>query len=130
MIEALLTYFAAHWMLASGVTLAVVALGLAAYVFKNAKLALAAIVLAIAGFMYQGAVTHGIELQLQKEMAIKVALLNGRIDTLNKANADHAARAVEDSKQISELEAKANETPPDNRPALSRDAARRVRNIR
>lgn len=130
MFEVLLTYLAANWMLAGGVTLAVIALGIAAWVFKSAKIALVAIVLAIGGFMYQGAVTHGIELQLQKEMAMKVALLNGRIETLNKANSDHAARAVEDSKTISELEVKAYETPANNRPALDHDAARRVRSIR
>lgn len=127
---ALLTYLAAHWMLASGVTLAVLALGGAAWVLKSPKIALAAIVLAIAGFMYQGAVTHGIELQLQKQMAEQIETLKDRAKTIALLGEYNTKRAIEDAAETDALEKLASETPPNNRACLDIDGARRLRNIR
>lgn len=127
---ALLLYFMSHWVLVIVVVLAVAGLSAAAWFFKNWKYALAAIALAVAGFMYQGAVMHGINLQIANEAAGKIEILEDRISTLNKANALHNARALEDAKQIEELENVANETPANSSAALDRDAARRVRNVR
>lgn len=126
---AFLTYLAAHWILASGVTLAVAGLGIAAYVFKNLKFAVAAIALAVAGFMYQGAVTHGIELQLQKDLAAKVAIYEGRLKTLGTIEELNTKRALEDAVKIEELEKLANETPANSRTCLDIDGARRLRSI-
>lgn len=127
---ALLLYLMAHWVLVLVAVLSVVALGVAAWVFKNWKLALAAIVVAILGFMYQGAVMHGINLQIANEAAGKIEVLEDRIDTLNKTAEAHNARALEDAAQIEKLETEANETPANSSAALDRDAARRVRSIR
>jgi hypothetical protein len=128
--SALLLYLASHWVLVIITVLAVVALGAAAYVFKNLKFALAAIAVAIAGFMYQGAVMHGVNLQIERDMAIKVALLNGRITTLNTASEKDAALAIEDAKEIERLKGLSSETPANGNACLDVDAARRVRNIR
>lgn len=127
---AFLAYLAAHWVLVIVTILVVVALAGAAYVFKNMKYALAAVVVAIAGFMYQGAVMHGVNLQIERDMAIKVALLNGRINTLNTANEKDAALAIEDAKEIERLKGLSSETPANGNACLDVDAARRVRNIR
>lgn len=127
---ALLLYITAHWVLVLVAVLTVVALGVAAWVFKNWKLALAAIAVAIFGFMYQGAVMHGINLQIANEAAGKIEVLQDRIATMNKAAALHNARALEDAAQIEKLETQANETPANSSPSLSRDAASRVRSIR
>lgn len=127
---ALLTYFAAHWMLASGVTLAVIGLGVAAYVLKNAKFALAAIALAVAGFFYQGAVTHGIQLQLNKEIAQQNETLKERADTISKLGEQNTKRAIEDAIEIQRLEQLANETPANSGACIDIDGDRRLRNIR
>lgn len=127
---AFLLYIMAHWVLVLIVTLSVIGLGAGAWFLKNWKLALAAIALAVAGFMYQGAVMHGINLQIANEAAGKIEILEDHIATLNKANALHNARALEDAKQIEELESSANETPANSSACLDADAARRVRNIK
>lgn len=126
----LLLYFMAHWVLVLTVTLAVLGLGAAAYVFKNLKFALAAVALAVAGFMYQGAVMHGIQLQIANDAAFKIEILEDNILTMNKAAALHNAKALQDAAQIDVLESKANETPANSSGAISRDAASRVRAIR
>lgn len=127
---ALGVYLASHWVLVIITTLSVVGLGVAAYVFKNLKFAAAGIALAVAGFMYQGAVMSGVQLQLQKDMALKVALLQGRIDTSNKLSAEDAARAVIDFNEIERLKGLASETPANSGACLDRDSASRLRNIR
>lgn len=127
---AILTYLAAHWMLASGVTLAVVGLGTAAWFLKSPKIALMAVALAVAGFMYQGAVTHGIELQLRKEMAEQLETLKDRAKTIAILGEFNTKRALEDAIKNEELEKLASDTPANNRACLDIDSARRLRNIR
>lgn len=127
---ALLLYLLSHWVLVLVAVLSVVGLGVAAWVFKNWKMALAAIVVAIFGFMYQGAVMHGINLQIANQAAEKIEILEDRIDVMNKAAALHSARAVEDAAKIEELENLANETPANNGACLDIDSARRLRNIK
>ena len=127
---ALLLYLMSHWVLVLVAVLSVVGLGVAAWVFKNWKMALAAIVVAIFGFMYQGAVMHGINLQIANQAAEKIEILEDRIEVMNKAAALHSARAVEDAAKIEELENLANETPANNGACLDIDGARRLRNIK
>lgn len=126
----LLLYLASHWVLVLATTLTVIGLGVAAYVLKNLKFALAAIAVAIAGFMYQGAVMHGIQLKTAADAAFKIEILEDNISTMNKAAALHNAKVLQDAATIEELENKANETPANSSAALDRDAASRVRAIR
>lgn len=127
---ALLLYLISHWVLVLVTVLSVAGLGVAAWVFKNWKMALAAIAVAVFGFMYQGAVMHGINLQIAKQAAEKIEILEGRIDVMNKAAELHAARAMVDAAKIEELENIANETPANNGACLDIDSARRLRNIK
>lgn len=127
---ALLLYLASHWALVLVAVLSVLGLGVASFVFKNWKMALAAIVVAIFGFVYQGSVMHGINLQIAKEAAEKIETLNGRIETMNKTAEQHNARAADDAAKIEELESRANETPANGSACLDIDSARRLRNIK
>lgn len=126
---ALLAYLASHWVLATSTTLAVIGLGGAAYVFKNLKFALAAIALAVAGFMYQGAVMSGINLQIAKDTAAQAEILNSRLDTLNTLALKNAMQAKVDADKIEELERTASETPTNAGACFDVDTARRVSNI-
>ncbi len=126
----LLLYLMSHWTLVLVTVLSVIGLGVASWVFKNWKMALAAIVVAIFGFMYQGAVMHGINLQVARDAAAKMEILEGRIDTMNKTAALHNKRAEEDAAKIEELENQANETPANSGACIDVDSARRLRNIR
>jgi hypothetical protein len=127
---AILTYFAAHWVLSIATTLTVVALGAAAYVFKNLKFALAAIVVAIAGFAYQGAVMSGVQLQLQKDLAEQNEILKDRAKTIAFLGEFNTKRALEDASKIEQLEKAANETPANSGACIDRAGASRLRNIR
>lgn len=124
-----LTYFGSHWLLVIVVSLVVVALGLAAYVLKNLKFALAAIGVAAAGLAYQGAVTSGIQDQMQRDLAAKTELYEGRIKTLNDLAKRNAVQAKLDADKIEELERTASETPKNDGACLDADAANRVSNI-
>lgn len=127
---ALLVYLASHWVLVIITTLAVVGLGVAAYVFKNLKYAVAAIALAIAGFMYQGAVMSGVQLQLNKQLSEQNEVLKDRAKTIAFLGESNTKRALEDSAKIEQLEKLANETPANSGACLDIDSARRLRNIR
>src|SRR3981081_1334927 len=97
---ALLLYLTSHWVLVIITVLSVVALGAAARVFKNIKLVIAAVVVAIAGFMYQGAVMHGIQLQLGKDLAQQVEISNGRLKALGDLTLKDATQAKADADVI------------------------------
>jgi hypothetical protein len=127
---ALLTYFGAHWTLAIATTLGVVALFGAAYIFRSFKLAVAGVVVAAMGFIYQGAVTDGIKIQLQKDAAAHIRMLESHIDAINKTAEENAARAKEDADKIVELERQASETPKNSSACFDADTTRRVFNIK
>lgn len=122
-------YFASHWMLVIIAVLVVAALGALGFFLKNWKMIVAAIVVAIFGFMYQGAVTSGIKLQMEKDAAAQVELLQGRIDTLNTIAASHALRLKADDEYTDGLEDQASETPKNDTLCLDAAAASRVRAI-
>ncbi len=65
-----------------------------------------------------------------KQAAAKVAILQGRLDALNKVAEADAARAAEDALYIAALEASAGITPPNAGPCLPADAAKRIGGIK
>lgn len=123
-------YLGSHWILVIAAVATVVGLGALAWFLKNWRLALAAIIVAIAGFMYQGAVMHGIQLQLAKDAARNIEILQGREDALKQLVIKDAAQAVADSAKISELERTASETPKNEGACLPADAAGRIGRVR
>jgi hypothetical protein len=125
-----LTYFASHWVLVIATILTVAGLGAAAYVFKNLKYAVAAIAVAIAGFVYQGAVMHGIQVQLTKDLAEQVEISNGRLSTLNTITLKDAFQAKQDADANAALESTASDTPKNDGPCLDAASAHRVWAIR
>lgn len=127
---ATLTYFGAHWTIAIAAVCAVLAFGALAWFLKNWKCAVVAIGIAVAGFLYQGAVTDGIKIQMAKEAQAKIELLTSRIRTLNKATEEDAARGKADADRIEELEKLANDTPKNDGACLDADAVNRLRNIK
>jgi hypothetical protein len=129
MVMATLAYLGSHWVLVIVVTLVVAGLGVAAYILKNLKFALAAIVIAVCGFAYQGAVTSGIQDQMNKDIAAQADLYKGRLNTLSDLALKNAAQAKIDADKIAELESKASETPKNDGACFDADAARRVSNI-
>jgi hypothetical protein len=119
-------YLATHWVLVIVVVLAVVGLGAGAWFLKNWKLALAAIALAVVGFMYQGAVMHGINVQLEKDMAEQLDISNGRLATINTLTLKDAFQAKKDSDANEALERLASETPKNDGPCLDAASSHRV----
>lgn len=124
-----LTFFASHWVLIIATVLAVIGLGVAAYVLKNLKFAVAALAVAVAGFLYQGAVTSGIKIQMEKELAEQVEIANNRLATINTLTLKDAMQAKKDADDNDALAKSAGETPKNDSPCLDIDAARRVRAI-
>jgi uncharacterized membrane protein (DUF106 family) len=127
---AFLTYFGAHWLIAIACILGVVAFGAVAWFLKNWKFAVAAIVLAIFGFLYQSAVTDGIKIQMAKDAQQRIEMLQSQIHKLNSANEADAQRAIEDQKTIEQLQEQVNATPKNDASCLDADSARRLHNIR
>lgn len=126
---ALLAYLAAHWVLVIITVLVVAGLTAACVILKNLKFALAAVAVAIAGFMYQGAVMSGIQTQMQKDIAEQSEIYRGRVDALNTLALKNAAQANADADKINDLESRASETPKNDGACLDASAASRVRAI-
>lgn len=126
----LLVYLAAHWGLVIATVLAVLALGVAAFFLKNWKIAVAAVAVSIAGFVYQGAVMSGIQLQMAKDNVAIVKQLKDRLTTMENVSAADTARAIADNEKITELESRASEVHTDNRIGLDAAAVGRVRSIK
>lgn len=127
---AFLLYLAAHWSLVIAVTLIAVGLGAAAFFLKNWKIALVAIFIVAAGLSFQGAVQHGINLEIAKQVAIKTKVLEGRLATYQTLAAKDTARALEDKKLNDALERLSSETPANDSKCFGIDATRRVQSIR
>jgi cell division protein FtsB len=127
---AYLSYLGSNWVLVIICVLAVIVLGYLAFILKNWKIALAAIVLVCFGLAYQKANMDGYKRRVNEEAAAQVKLLNDRIATMTLVTALDAQRAKDDQEKISELERLASETPPNTGVCLDADATRRVRAIR
>jgi Tfp pilus assembly protein PilN len=127
---AFFTYFASHWTLVIACVLGVAGLGAAAFFLKNWKIAVVAVGVAIAGFLYQGAVTDGIKTQMAKDAKERIAFLQEFIDAGNRANEADAKRALEDQKTIEQLQEQVSATPKNDSSCLDAGAAGRLRNIR
>jgi cell division protein FtsB len=127
---AALSYLGAHWTLIIVVVLAVAVLGYLAFILKNWKAALAAVVLVMAGLAYQSADLAGYKRRVNEEAQAQVKLLNSRLAVLEAVSKAYNARAAYDAATIKKLEDEAKETPANSDQCLPADAARRVRSIR
>jgi hypothetical protein len=119
----------ANFALVLVVVLAVVALGIAAWVFKNWKIALVAIAVAAAGLYAQQFDKNGYDRRVAEEVAEQTKVLQARLDTLRDVNAADAERALAANARIAELEALAGQTPANDTACLPEDAAKRVGDI-
>ena len=82
------------------------------------------------GLAYQQIDKNAYQRAVAEQAAAKVAVLQGRLDALNKVAEADAARAAEDALYIAALEANAGITPPNNGPCLDADAAKRIGGIK
>jgi hypothetical protein len=119
----------ANFALVLVVVLAVVALGAVAWFAKNWKVAVAALVVAAAGFGAQQFDKNGYDRRVAEEVAEQTKVLQGRLDALQAVTQADAMRALKANARIAELEARAAETPTNNAPCLPEDAAMRVGGI-
>ena len=124
------SYIGSNFALILVVVLAVVALGAVAWFAKNRKVAVAAVVVLGLGLAYQQIDKNAYQRAVAEQAAAKVAVLQGRLDALNKVAEADAARAAEDALYIAALEANAGITPPNNGPCLDADAAKRIGGIK
>lgn len=130
------SYLLGNWPLilcVAAIIAALVAIGIFA---RNWKVFVAAGVILAAGFAYQWIDKHGYERaqaeERQRIIAAKdaeIQALAERVRLVNELNLMHADTALADGKRIEELERAARETPSNDKPALDRAAARRVRDI-
>jgi hypothetical protein len=127
---AFLTYLGGHWTIVIACVLGVVLLGGLSFMLRNWQFAALAIALAVIGFLYQGAVTDGIKLQMAKDAIAQTNFLREQIETLNAANDLDAQRAKDDKTIISQLEEQVRATPKNDASCLDANSARRLRNIR
>jgi PII-like signaling protein len=128
--SAFILYFVSHWALVGATTLVVIVLGGLAYLLRSLKLAGAAILIAVAGFFYQGTVMHGINLQLAKDAAVQIQILQDRQTALNNLALSDAMQAQSDNELITKLKKEANATPKNNGVCLDPNASRRVGRVR
>jgi apolipoprotein N-acyltransferase len=124
-----LSYLGANFALVLVVVLAVVALGAVAWFAKNWKVAVAAVAVLAAGLAYQQVDKTAYQRRVSEEAAAKVAVLQGRLDTLRDVNQADAERALAANARIAELEARAAQTPANDTACLPEDAAKRVGDI-
>ncbi|MCA6098883.1 hypothetical protein [Bradyrhizobium australafricanum] len=125
----ILSYLSANFALVLATGLGVLALAAIAWFTKNWKAAVAAGMVLIAGLAYQQ-IDHNAYNRAQAEQkAREVAVLQGRIAALERANAADAARATADAAEISRLRQLASQTPANDTPCLPLDAAKRVEDI-
>lgn len=124
------SYIGSNFALILVVTLAVIALGAVAWFAKNWKVAVAAVVVLGLGLAYQQIDKNAYQRAVAEQAAAKVAILQSRLDALNRVAEADAARAAEDALYIAALEANAGITPPNNGPCLDADAAKRIGGIR
>lgn len=127
---ALLTYFGGHWSLVIAAIVGVLGAGTAAFFLRNWQLVLVAAAIAVAGFLYQGAVTDGIKLQMAKDAKMHAELLEDHIKVVEAANAIDAQRAVDDQKTIEQLQEQVNATPRNDASCLDDAAVNRLRAIK
>jgi hypothetical protein len=124
------SYILAHWELILVCSLSVAALGYAAFILKNWKVAIAAVVIACCGLAYQGADMAGYNRKVAEDVAAQTEIYKNRLTALNNLALKNAAQAKVDADKINELESKASETPKNDGACLDAAAASRVRNIR
>lgn len=124
-----LSYLGANFALVLVVVLAVVALGAVAWFAKNWRVAVAAVGVLAAGLAYQQIDKTAYQRRVSEEAAAKVAVLQGRLDTLRDVNQADAERALAANARIAELEARAGSTPANDTACLPEDAAKRVGDI-
>jgi hypothetical protein len=126
---ALPLYFASHWELVIAVVILIIGLVATSFFLKNWKWGVAAGAVAVAGFLYQGAVTDGIKEQMAKDALEQTETLTNRIAVLSDIAGKHALQTKADDELIDGLEDDASETPKNDGPCLGRDAVSRVRSI-
>lgn len=117
-----------QWMLIG----AVVAGGLvyASLIMRNWKLVAAAGVIAALFVTHQWVYVAGYKAKERKVQAEIVRIMKLRDELIKEASEADKSRAAADAARIAELEKMINATPKDNRIALPRAAAGRVRNVR
>lgn len=131
------SYLSSNWSLVLCVVVIVAALIAVTVFARNWKAAIAAAAIVAAGFAYQWIDKQGYQRAQAEQLAEKleakdkqIEALELRIYTVNAANELIAMQAVTDANELSELGAKANETPANAAVAIKRDAALRVREFR
>lgn len=123
------SYVMAHWELIVVCVLAVAALGYAAFVLKNWKVALAAIIIACCGLAYQGADMAGYNRKVAEDVAAQTQIYKQRVDALNTLALKDAARAKSDAEKIEALQKVADATPKNDNTCFDVGTTRRVRAI-
>jgi len=124
------SYVSANLALILVVILVVVALGALAWFVRNWKVAVAALAVLAMAFAYQQIDRNAYQRRVAEEAALKVGLMQKRLEALNSLTEAYNARYEADQAELDKLKRLASETPNDNRPCLGIDAARRVRDIR
>lgn len=124
-----LSYLGSHWSLFLIVVLAVVGLGIAAWLTKNFWYVLGAVVLVIAGLAYQSSNIDGYKRKAAEDAQAQVLALSKRLLAANMSAALDAQRATADAYLNSRLDTLSRETPPNTGPCLDLAATRRVRAI-
>lgn len=126
----LLSYIGSNFALIGIVVLLVVALGAVAWFSRNWKVAVAAAAVLAIGLAYQQVDKSAYQRRIAEEAAARIAVMQGRLDTLNKTNQADAKQAAKDAAEIEQLRAVANSTPANETTALPEDAAKRIGAIR
>lgn len=126
----LLSYVGSTVGLISVTGLSFVALAAIAVFTRNWKAGVAAIIVLAAGFAYMHIDKQAYQRRVSEEAAAQVALLRGRLETLQKQGEAHAERAKIDAAYIDLLESEHGETPANATPGIPADVAKRIGAIR
>ena len=116
----------AHWQLVLAVVLGTAALGYAAFILRNWKIAVAALFLICWFVDRQHQYANGFNARIEQEVAEQTKTLRARVATLEKTTKQDQAQAAKDAAEISDLRKKAETTPENTKPALPLDAVKRI----
>jgi membrane protein implicated in regulation of membrane protease activity len=130
MLWGVLHFLMAYWQWIGIALIVSAGLGYAAFILRNWKLAAVAVGLLVLFFSHQWTYVAGSNARLRLVQAESARLLKARDETIKDVQEAATKQAAEDAKRIAELEKKIDATPKNNRPALPRAAAGRVRDIR
>lgn len=125
-----LSFVWSYWQFLLIGTALVAVLAYVAFILKNWKVVAAAGALVGMALAAQALYSAGYNARVAKEVGDRTKLIQDRLDTLELVAANDKLRADSDAATIAILSDQVSKTPPNDKPAMPRDAVARIRAVK